>query len=327
MRRTIAPAGQPETLAALALLLAIAGCGPFQFFFPATSHLSPSAAGPDYAVQGEYASATPPFGAQVIALGDGVFEAVLYRGGLPGAGWDGSPRVTAKGQRSKDGGIRFDGAMVLAGQGARLVGTGPAGETLDLSPVERESPTLGGVPPSGAIVIFDGTGTDEVQGAMDADGHLKAGAKSRAVFRDFDLHVEFRTPFTPKGRGQFRGNSGVYLQDRYEVQVLDSFGLPEKDNDCGGIYQVAVPEVNMSFPPLRWQTYDIEFRAARWDAVGNKTSPARVTVLHNGVRIHDDVEIGGPTGGGEPEEDTSGPIYLQDHWDPVVYRNVWVVPK
>ena len=117
------------------------------------------------------------------------------------------------------------------------------------------------------------------------------------------------------------------MQGRYEVQVLDSFGLPEKDNDCGGIYQVSVPAVNMSFPPLRWQTYDIDFTAARFDAAGGKVAPARVTVDHNGLRIHDDVEIGGSTGGGTIEQDSPGPIHLQDHWDPVVYRNVWVLPR
>lgn len=312
---------------AVLLALLLVGCGPFQFFFPAKSHLDPAGAGPDYEIQGEYVSTKPAFGAQIVALGEGEFEAVLYRGGLPGEGWDRSPRITSRGKRAADGRVTFEGATALVRSKGGLSGKAPSGAVLAFSRVERESPTLGKPPPARAVVVFDGSGTENVDGTVDADGHLKAGATSRDSFRDFDLHVEFRTPFTPGGRGQFRGNSGVYLQDRYEVQVLDSFGLPEMDNDCGGIYQVAVPAMNMSFPPLRWQTYDMTFTAARFDADGTKTANARVTVDHNGVRIHENVEIGGSTGGGEAEEDTPGPIYLQDHWDPVVYRNVWVAPR
>lgn len=312
---------------AVALALLVSGCSFSQFFFPAESHLDPANAGPDFAVQGEYVSSSPALGAQVIALGDDAFEAVLYEGGLPGDGWDGTPRVRVPGKR--DGGaVRFKkGDVSLAWSVAGLEGTGPSGTPVTLARIERESPTLGAPAPEGAVVVFDGSATARVEGTMDDAGHLKAGATSRDTFRDFDLHVEFRTPFTPGGRGQFRGNSGVYLQDRYEVQVLDSFGLPEMDNDCGGIYKVATPRVNMSYPPLRWQTYDMSFRAARYDVDGEKTENARVTVRHNGVVIHDDVEIPGPTGGGSAEDDTPGPIYLQDHWDPVVYRNVWVVEK
>lgn len=309
------------------LLVVFSACTPIPFLNPAESHLDPASAGPDYLVQGEYASDAPPAGVQVVALGDGAFDAVMYRGGLPGAGWDGSPRVVVPGARDEDGQVRFRGPASLVADGKTLRGTGPDGRSLDLRRVERESPTLGAPAPAGAVVVFDGSGSESVEGAIDERGNLQAGATSRDAFRDFDLHLEFRTPFTPEGRGQFRGNSGVYLQDRYEVQVLDSFGLPEKDNDCGGIYKVATPRVNMSFPPLRWQTYDVEFTAARFDAAGEKVAPARATVRHNGVVIHDDVEIPDSTGGGEAEEDTPGPLYLQDHWDPVVYRNVWVRPR
>ena len=313
---------------ALRTLIAVllAGCGPLQLLVPPASHLDPARAGPDYEVQGDYAGVDPPMGAQVVALGDDEFEAVLYRGGLPGAGWDRTERVRAPGARRDDGRVTFEGAVQLAYEGGALVGTMPEGTPVKLGPFERRSPTLGARPPPGAVIVFRGS-TRNVDGEVDGDGNLKAGASSRDEFRDFDLHLEFRTPFTPDGRGQFRGNSGVYLQDRYEVQVLDSFGLPEKDDDCGGIYDVAAPEVNMAYPPLRWQTYDVSFTAARFDEAGEKTANARVTVLHNGVRIHDDVEIPGPTGGGAAEEDTPGPVYLQDHWNPVVYRNVWVVPR
>jgi hypothetical protein len=194
--------------------------------------------------------------------------------------------------------------------------------------VERASPTLGAPPPPGAVVLFDGHGTKAfAEGAPDPRGFLAAGARTREAFGSFRLHLEFRTPFMPDARGQFRGNSGLYLQGRYEIQVLDSFGLESANNECGAIYEQHAPAVNMSFPPLVWQTYDIDFEAAKFDASGQKTADAVVTVRHNGVLIHDGVAISGPTGRGEPEGPEPGPLLLQDHWNPVVYRNIWLVPR
>mgnify|MGYP001209492524 CR=1 FL=1 len=164
------------------------------------------------------------------------------------------------------------------------------------------------------------------------DGSMEIGPKagslvSKALFGDQRLHIEFRTPFMPEARGQGRGNSGVYLQGRYEVQVLDSYGLEGLDNECGGIYKVARPRVNMCAPPLRWQTYDIDFRAPVFDAQGAKTANARITVRHNGVPIHENVELPGATGGGEAANlERPGPLLLQDHGNPVQFRNIWVAP-
>jgi hypothetical protein len=151
------------------------------------------------------------------------------------------------------------------------------------------------------------------------------GIVSKEKFNDHRVHLEWRTPFMPEKSGQDRGNSGVYLQGRYEVQILDSYGLEGKDNEAGGIYTVAPPRINMCYPPLQWQTYDIEFRAPRYDAEGNKTTHAKLTVWHNGVLIQDQVEapyftrahVGGVMS--EP-----GPLHLQDHGNPVWYRNIWV---
>jgi hypothetical protein len=109
--------------------------------------------------------------------------------------------------------------------------------------------------------------------------------------------------------------------------VLDSFGLDGKDNECGGIYSIAEPKVNMCLPPLVWQTYDIDFTAARYDGDGKKIKNARVTILHNGVRIHEDLEITHGTPGHSGEGPGDEHLYLQDHGNPVVFRNIWVVKK
>src|SRR5690606_10766687 len=131
-------------------------------------------------------------------------------------------------------------------------------------------------------------------------------------FGDHKIHIEFLLPYKPEARGQGRGNSGIYLQGRYEVQMLDSFGLEGRDNECGGIYSVAKPKVNMCLPPLVWQTYDIDFTAARYDAEGKKTANARITVHHNGVLIHDDIELPHATTASRLKEGPEdGPIYLQ----------------
>ncbi|MDR3633637.1 MAG: DUF1080 domain-containing protein [Isosphaeraceae bacterium] len=195
-------------------------------------------------------------------------------------------------------------------------------------------------PPSGATVLFDGKSLDEwvsVDGKSPApwkfvDGSAvevqKGGIMSRQKFDGhFLLHVEFRVPYMPKATGQGRGNSGVYLQGRYEVQVLDSYGLQSQDNDCGGIYKVAAPLVNACKAPTVWQSYDIDFRSPVFEE-GRKVKPARISVLQNGVAIHKDVEI--PLDntvaglGGDPSK--PGPIMLQDHGNPVQYRNIWLVP-
>jgi hypothetical protein len=151
----------------------------------------------------------------------------------------------------------------------------------------------------------------------------------------FILHVEFRVPYMPKASGQGRGNSGVYLQGRYEVQVLDSYGLKSRDNDCGGIYGVATPLVNACKAPTVWQSYDIKFQAPTC-ANGKLAEPGRVTVYHNGIKIHDDVKLVRRQGGKEEavtnttaglggDPCTPGPIMLQDHGNPVQFRNIWLV--
>jgi hypothetical protein len=197
-----------------------------------------------------------------------------------------------------------------------------------LRKVQRESSTLGAKPPAGAIVLFDGSSADQFErGRLVDENLLAADCETKQKFGDHKLHIEFRTPFKPTARGQERGNSGVYIQGRYELQVLDSFGLSGENNECGGIYSIAKPKVNMCYPPLTWQTYDIDFTAARYNAQGEKTSNAIVTIRHNGVVIHDKLELKHGTPGKDPEGNSDGVLYLQGHGNPVVYRNIWIEKK
>jgi hypothetical protein len=287
----------------------------------------PQQAGPDFALQGEYVGEN--CGAQVIALGDGKFHIIGWRAGLPGARDDAEKIVEVDGSRDSDkvsfAGHGWNGAIV----NGRLTGANDEGKTWELKKTIRQIPTPGATPPAGAIVLFDGTSADAWQGGKIEDGGLlQCGTKSKQQFGDCTLHVEFRTPFMPAARGQGRGNSGVYLQDRYEVQVLDSFGLSGENNECGGIYTIAKPRVNMCFPPLSWQSYDIDFESAKFDAGGTKTANAKLTVKHNGVLIHDHVEVPhATTAAGQGEGPARGPIQLQNHGNPVAYRNIWVLEK
>ncbi len=206
---------------------------------------------------------------------------------------------------------------------------GDGQEVAKLTKVLRESPTLGATPPAGAKVLFDGTSADEFENGKLVDGEYLGATNcaSKLKLGDHKMHIEFRTPFMPQARGQGRGNSGVYVQGRYEVQVLDSFGLEGKNNECGGIYSISEPALNMCFPPLSWQTYDIDFTAAKYDDSGKKTKNARVTIKHNGITIHDDIELTHGTPGRHPEGPEPDALFLQNHGNPVVFRNIWVVQK
>lgn len=315
----------------------------------------------DFRVQGEYAgevAGAGKMGAQVIALGGGAFQAVLLPGGLPGDGWDGAGRWLLDGKLEGDKAAfkTFEGNRKYLAQkpeefsatrsipkgqkawsaeisGGVMKGQTDEGKAFELKRVERAGPSMGAKAPEGAVVLFDGTNTDEWKGGrldkttglLNTDG---ADIVTKRKFSNYTMHVEFLLPYRPDARGQGRGNSGFYQVDHYELQILDSFGLDGVNNECGGFYTKAAPKVNLCLPPLQWQVYDVEFTNAVQGPDGKKAKNAVATVRHNGVVIHDNQELSGPTGGhrGDPEG-TPGPIKLQGHGNPLQCRNIWIVEK
>lgn len=268
--------------------------------------------------------------ARIIPEGDNNYRAVVY---APNAdGTTGRVELTGKWENNQ---IAFSGNDWTGTWNADKLKLSNAGKDWEFARHNRTSPTLGQRPPQGAVVLLpyvpdQPTNLNEWQNTnwlLMNDGSMRVNNgdnRTKREFGDFKLHIEWMAPLMPKDRGQGRGNSGVYLQERYEVQVLDSFGLDSKDNDAGGIYQVSKPKVNASLPPGVWQTYDITFRAPRFNADGTLAKPANATVVHNGITIHENLDIPKPTGGGAEGNVAKGVFKLQDHGNPVRFRNIWV---
>lgn len=272
--------------------------------------------------------------ANVIAEGDGYYRIVMISPGKDG--YDGAsveiygrqfgPEV---GLFGRAGGYHWSGYI----KNGTLVANGDYEQSFRLNKIESKSPKAGLKPPEGAVILLPfesdrkpdiSQWTNREWKALD-NGSMQCapGKGDNRTKREFGriehLHLEFLLPLEPGNRGQGRANSGVYLADQYEVQVLDSFGLTHTAGDCGGLYGIARARINASLPPDTWQTYDITFQPAKLDPDGKVLEQPRITVLHNGVTIHDQQEI--------PSKNhrIKGPLQLQDHGHPIQYRNIWLV--
>jgi hypothetical protein len=301
---------------------------------------------PQSVVQGLYEGTCKVDGSQqklearVVATGPGTYK-VFIRETLPSGKL---AKVELDGKAEGDS-VRFTGKSGSAlwdasyADGAIKGTCGPG--TVDLKRVVRQSPTLGAKPPEGAIVLLDGKDSDELIKGRLAGGaeqpwkHVEEGAievpkGGMTTKRRFDgslkLHVEFKLPLMPTERSQGRANSGVFLPNSDEIQVLDSFGMTTyKGGGCGGLYAYKDPDAFDEFslasaPPLQWQTFDVEYRVQKKE--GKPVGNPRVTVFHNGIKIHDNIESRGAVIGYSPK----GKFHFQDHGNPVQYRIIWVLP-
>jgi hypothetical protein len=220
-----------------------------------------------------------------------------------------------------------------------------------LEKMNWKSPTLEMSPPEGAIILFDGSDTLQWEMAG-ADGEVSwpilednvwevlprredrtrgGSVRTREGWEDMRLHLEYRLPYLPESRGQQRANSGLFFQNSYEIQILDSFGTDGLWNEAGALYKVSPPKVNAALPPGEWQTLDVEFRAARFAEDGSVESFPMMTVLHNGIPIHNRQILKERTshaleGRAQPPVRGSGPIFLQDHGQRIQFRNIWIIP-
>lgn len=271
-----------------------------------------------FAFIGEYIKAEQ---ALQVTPSEGRFYLSIYQGGLPGSGWDGGP-VTHE-------------WCELDAMEARLQAS---------AKVDRSKSVVGKTPPAGAIVLFDGSNVDQWKNAKVENGVLKAGAATMRKFQDFTLYLEFQIPLKPEPpiSHPHRGNSGVFAVGAYEVQIADTFGLdPDPkawtdidmlkpvDTWCGSVYGIRAADLNMCLPPLAWQSMEIDFTAARFKD-GAKVSNAMISVIQNGVKVHDNISLPEGTGGGPSgprDEVAEGPITLQNHGNPNRFRNIWIMPK
>jgi hypothetical protein len=305
------------------------------------------------APKGHYFEINKPLAAQVMNVDEGAYHLRFYQQ------HDARADIYFEGPgKLENGEIRFagggwSGAVTRDGLTGTGTGTGSGNPVkFKLKKVTRSSPTLGMAPPPGAIVLFDGSdfkhwhhkegtavswhitegGAMEVRSAKSPEERkngIGGDILTKQSFGDCRVHLEFRYPVEPGLAGQARGNSGFFLQNTYEVQILNSYGLGGMWNECGSLYKTSPPKVNAARPPMEWQTYDIDYKASVWKD-GVKVSAPRITVRHNGVLIHNDYEIPHATGHSfdarknEPKGD--GPLRLQDHTNALQFRNIWIVP-
>jgi len=292
---------------------------------------------PEAEVQGLYEGTrgAVPFEARVVALGKDSYRVyvreTLADGKIGRIELEGKAEGDSVAFKSKGGDVEW---TATASPG--LLQGSAGGVAFEAKRVQRKPPSMGKAPPAGAIVLLDGKKFDELTKGKNKDGTEndwnpaddgsiqvpKGGMSSKRQFDgSYDLHVEFLCPLMPAARSQGRGNSGCYQPNGDEVQVLDSFGMDTyKGGGCGGLYNYKDPDVFdvfslASLPPLEWQTYDIEYRVEKKD--GKPVGKPRITVVHNGIRIHDGAEL--------KHDAKKGAFHFQDHGNPVRYRNLWVL--
>jgi hypothetical protein len=304
--------------------------------------------------QGQWAKGRPrSIAAQVISRGQRRYQVNI----VPELDQRAAPLAVLNVQAEGDA-IRFEQegwSGVIEGE--KFTGTGSnKGKPVafEMKKTVRPSTNLGIEPPEGAIVLFDGGGFDHWQafarnGVSDdvpwkiIDDTMQVGPTfeehafgvsigTRQAFGDFRMHLEFRLPLLAEVTGQNRANSGVIFEDYhfYELQILDSYGLHGYYDECGAIYKIAAPKVNMCAPPLQWQSYDVTYHGPKFDDQGNLKAPARITVDHNGKPIHKDQEFPFSEAAAKarrerPDSRMPGRIKLQNHGDPIEFRNVWIV--
>ncbi|MDO4583014.1 MAG: DUF1080 domain-containing protein [Planctomycetia bacterium] len=337
---------------------ALLGCVYGQEFTSVAEVAKDAVAARDFGIQGEYLfqAGEKAFAVQIVADGNGKFTLVGHPGGFPGQGWlEGRYRIVYKGEVNGDF-VDFKAAYMENGEdyqkqlpipekqknavakldiaNKKIIFPTPGMPDRVAVQVDRESPTLGMNVPDGGLQLYDGRAKDKTNTDQIAN-FRKINEETGAMFaefttkniepnREYYLHVEFMLSFMPNAKGQARSNSGVYLNQCYEAQVLDSFGLRGENNECGGFYQLQRPLFNACFSPLKWQTYDFLVTPPKYDESGKKVSNARVTVALNGILIHDDIEIPGATPGCKPEANEPRGFYFQGHGNNVQYRNIWV---
>ena len=306
-----------------------------------------------YFIQGEYFGSWDDdgsrLGAHVRAAGN-QYNVHFTLEGLPGpeswpmGGWTNQWRSPITGRTFSGGSMTISGSgwnatltipgnVRTAANADKVIQGTFNNRAFTLRRIKRTPPSMGMPPPPGATVLFDGTQQSfndnwvaNGGGSYDAGRQaLYRGLDSRSTFQSCFLHVEFMAPYMPNNENQSRANSGIYLQRRYEQQIMDSFGEEGMTHDSkGGLYGSIPPAVNATLPPLVWETYDIQFTAAQFSG-STKSANARFTTWLNGIRVQDNREMPGPGTGGAPEGPGPGAIFLQNHGgDPVYFRNIWI---
>jgi hypothetical protein len=311
-------------------------------FVPAGAAMAAAPAVED--VQGLYegtrtdSSGSHKFEARVVALGKGAYKVLIREAGAAGAA---VKKVELTGMTEGEA-VTFTGKSDAGDWAASCANGGIAGTCgkdgkIKMKRIVRVSATMGAKPPAGAVVLIDGKNFDEVVAKPGKDGKspewkvaddggvmvAKGGINSKRSFDgSFRMHIEFKNPLMPEAQGQGRGNSGCFMPNGDEVQVLDSFGMTTyTGGGCGGIYKYKDPDAFDEFslasaPPGQWQTYDIAYTVEAKD--GQPTGKPVITVFHNGIKIHDKFQL--------EKNAKGGPFQFQDHGNPVQYRNIWVLP-